>query len=209
MNANQEENPGEERRRRCPRREAVQQRQFRSVARALEGRDHDPPVVVADFYAEDGFALGGLLEDERVALLRIAEAMVEDPVEVVLVAGRHRAGHRKPRAVEPAAVFHPADRHELRPLQVVGEIDTGFDVADEDLLPIATARREPVRDGRSRAVDFHRRQRDRSAGKRAVGRAQTIRIDEHAGDAVHAVVHVEHRLIGGRCCAGRNTGRRV
>ena len=42
-----------------------------------------PPVVVADLDAEDRFTLGRLVEDQRVALLRIAEAMVVDLVEVV------------------------------------------------------------------------------------------------------------------------------
>ena len=152
--------PREQRRRRTSRLVTVQQIDFALVAGPFEGRDDDPPIVVADLDAEDRFAFGGLVEDERVALLRVAEAMVVDLVEVVLVPRFHRAGLREPRVVEPGAVFHPRDRHELRPLQAVGPIGAALDVADEDLLPIAAARREPVGDNRSRGVDFHGRQRD-------------------------------------------------
>jgi hypothetical protein len=172
----------------------VEQIDLALVARSLERRNYDPPIVVADLDAEHRFALARLFEDKRVALLRISQTMVINAVEVVFVACRHRTRRREPRVVEPSTVFLPCDRDEFRPPKVVGTIGAAGDVADEDILSIAAARRERVRDHRAGLVDLHGGQRDGTGGE-SIHRHDQVRIDQHARDSVESILHVEHRLI--------------
>ena len=138
----------------------------------------------------------GLLENQRIGVLRVAEDVVVDRVEVMLVAGRDRSRLGKTRVVEPAAIPGPRDAGEFHPQNAVRPIDTRVDVADKDLLPIASALRQPIRRKRAGIVDRQRGQRDRPVGVHRIG------IDQRAPLAVGPVLRIEHRLIlQARCCA--------
>src|SRR6185503_20034626 len=122
---------------------AVRDPDLALVARTLVAGDDQVSSVEGQVRAPDDFLLGGVLEDERVLVLRLAQPVEVDLREVVLVPRGHGARLREARVVEARLVRRPDDRGELR------EDLARRHVADVDLLPVAAATREAVAEERA------------------------------------------------------------
>ncbi len=159
------------------------------LVRALRHREDEVPVVVGHGDVEHPLLLVGLLEHEDVRRLLGPGAVVVDLLEIGGGGRPIRGRLGEPRVEEPAAVLPPRSVGELRPLDAIGEILRGPDVAHVELAPVGASARQPVRE--ELAVPAHGRERGRDGSVRG----ELVRIEQDARRCAWPVHHVEDRLI--------------
>ena len=136
--------------------------------------------VVGDVCADVEFVVVGAMEDEFVFALRRAEFVEEDFVEVVGGLESFGVGGMLRAIVafveEAAGVLEPGCAAELGPLDEVGEVFAGGDVADVPFDPVAAG----VGDGVGGVVavvgDADAAERYSSVGGHGVGVEQDVRL---------------------------------
>ena len=137
------------------------------IAGALIAADHEMPIVGRDVHLEDDFRGVRPVIDQPIARLRLADAVIPDLAEVLLLIGRHRARLRIARIEKAVAV--PRDRRELHPFETIGERGPGRHVVHQQLLDIAAVARQTVDHAIAGVVWFEDRDRRRAVLAEAIG----------------------------------------
>jgi len=132
--------------------------------------DDEVFAVVGDSAVEAPVLVVGAVVDEEVVRLRRAQGVVVELVEVVGLGELLGLGGGVVAAVEePFAVLGPGDAGELDPLDVVGEVLGGGDVADADLLPVGAGDGEGVGEAVAVVGDVEAGEGDRAVFRKRVG----------------------------------------
>ena len=129
------------------------------------------------------------LVDQAVGLLRGAQGVPVDALEVALVLGGHGAGLGEAVVEEAAGVGGPGDAGELAPADDVREVGPVFQVAHVEVLPVASAARDAVRGEAPVAGEAQVQHR-----RRAV-RAEGVGVEHGRCGGVEAGLGVEHGLV--------------
>ena len=158
--------------------------------RALPDADDQKPPVIRDAATKAPVRLIAPLVNEHVVILRRADLMEIELLELVHPLQRITGlGRVITRVVEALPVLGPAHAAELHPLQMIPQIRARAHVAHLPLVPVRPARRKAVSHQVPVLAQLVAGERHRAVGRKFVG------VEQHARGRLQSVRHVEHALV--------------
>ena len=150
---------------------------------------HGVAAVVRHLGVHPPVGLVGPLVHEHVLRLICAEAMIVEPLEAVHV-GERLVGGLRVAAIEKARpILRPRRPGKLDPLEMIGQVARGDDVAHAKLLPVRPARCRAIREQPTVVGDRQRRERHRPVF------GEDVRIEQRLGGRLERRLLVQNRLI--------------